>query len=63
MIGVTFFGLNLTPVFYVLLRRGLARQAAPRRRSQSGTLGGPEVEVQSVAGNGEGAGVGTSLEL
>ena len=29
MLGVTFFGLFLTPVFYVLVRR-LRRRAAPR---------------------------------
>jgi len=29
MLGVTFFGLILTPVFYVLVRRFGARQAAP----------------------------------
>ena len=62
MIGVTVFGLNLTPVFYVLLRSRLARPAS-LRRSPSGTLEIPEVEVQSIAGNGEGAGVGTSLEI
>jgi multidrug efflux pump len=28
MLGVTFFGLLLTPVFYVLLRRGTARRSA-----------------------------------
>jgi Cu/Ag efflux pump CusA len=62
MIGVTVFGLNLTPVFYVLLRSRLARPASPRR-SPSGMQGAPEVEVQSIAGNGDGAGVGTRIEL
>jgi multidrug efflux pump len=63
MIGVTVFGLNLTPVFYVLLRSSLGKPAAPRR-GPSSTLGSsPEVEVQSVAGNGEGAGVGARIEI
>jgi hypothetical protein len=29
MLGVTFFGLLLTPVFYVLIRRLAKRQAVP----------------------------------
>ena len=31
MLGVTFFGLFLTPVFYVLLRRWKSASLAPRR--------------------------------
>jgi hypothetical protein len=38
MIGVTVFGLMLTPVFYVLLRRSKAATAA---------LPAPELEVES----------------
>jgi multidrug efflux pump subunit AcrB len=59
MIGVTVFGLNLTPVFYVLLRSRLAKP----RRSHPDTPRAPEVEVQSMAGNGDGAAVGTRLEI
>jgi len=29
MLGVTFFGLLLTPVFYVLIRRGTSRGTEP----------------------------------
>jgi multidrug efflux pump subunit AcrB len=34
MLGVTFFGLLLTPVFYVLVRRVTARRAAPADLAQ-----------------------------
>src|SRR5207244_4236421 len=33
MLGVTFFGLVLTPVFYVVLRRSAAGRAVPRERA------------------------------
>jgi len=34
MLGVTLFGLLLTPVFYVLVRRATARRAAPADAAQ-----------------------------
>jgi hypothetical protein len=40
MIGVTVFGLMLTPVFYVLVRRGQAAKA---------TLPAPSIEASSHA--------------
>jgi hypothetical protein len=37
MLGVTFFGLLLTPVFYVLIRRLTERRTAPDTQPSAGT--------------------------
>ena len=42
MLGVTAFGLMLTPVFYVFVRRAAARRAAPAPLAQ---LAAPEIEA------------------
>jgi multidrug efflux pump subunit AcrB len=42
MLGVTAFGLLLTPVFYVFVRRAAARRAAPAPLAQ---LAAPETEA------------------
>jgi hypothetical protein len=36
MLGVTFFGLFFTPVFYVVLRKWAERGAAPRAAAEVG---------------------------
>jgi len=41
MLGVTFFGLLLTPVFYVLIRRLTERRTAPESQPSSGTAAAP----------------------
>jgi multidrug efflux pump len=35
MLGVTFFGLFLTPVFYVLLRAAVKRKLTGRKQSEA----------------------------
>src|SRR5471030_1608144 len=49
MLGVTFFGLFLTPVFYVLMRT-LAKRLE-RRKSVAGTVAGPATSVPVLEGN------------
>jgi hypothetical protein len=38
MLGVTFFGLLLTPVFYMLVRRGRAKRAAAQNTTPTHSL-------------------------
>jgi HAE1 family hydrophobic/amphiphilic exporter-1 len=47
MLGVTFFGLFLTPVFYVVLRGFTARRAA--RRAAAAAVELPAASPRSVA--------------
>ena len=48
MIGVTFFGLLLTPVFYVLIRRFVENREAPRRQRQRPARGACMIHAQSI---------------
>ena len=48
MIGVTFFGLLLTPVFYVLIRRFVENREARRAANDKGARGACMIHAQSI---------------